>query len=96
MVNCIDGSARTWYYDNGTITSQNWYRNGHHRREGDLPAEIWYYINGAIKLQYRDGRRHREWDLPAWIDYHDTGTIKSQCWFHDGLLHREEMDIDLL
>lgn len=60
-------------------------------RENNLPAEIYYNIEGKI-IQKRwliNGHLQSYNDYPAMINYLPDGNIHKECWYKDNNLHRE-------
>ncbi len=88
-----DLPAIIWYFENGLVCMEEWYKNGLRNREekNDLPAKIEYYENGIIKEKrwYKNDKLHREKDLPAHIEYYDNGSIREQLWYKNGKYHRD-------
>ena len=74
----------TYYYKNGSVKYQKWYKDSKFHRE-DGPAFISYYEDGSVAYQQwcRDGMYHRE-DGPAQIAYYEDGSIEYQEWYKDG------------
>ena len=85
-----DGPASIWYYEDGTIGGEVYYRDGEIYRDVG-PAGIWYHVTGTIWQEnyYRDGLQHRD-DGPAGIWYDLDGTIGGEFYYRDGKLHRDD------
>ena len=81
-----NGPAKVTIYENGQISSEEWFIN---REDG--PAIILYYENGQIKFEawFKNGKEYKE-DGPAEIRYYDNGQIKKEVWYIYGKTHRED------
>lgn len=82
------------YYPNKQIRKEKWYKKDKGKwfggkvrhRDGDLPAVIYYNIDGTKKEEfwYKDGKLHRDGDLPASILYDDYGAKIEEQWWENG------------
>ena len=45
------------FYTNGSIYSEQWFKDGKKHREGDKPASIWYRKDGSVEREFwcKDG-----------------------------------------
>lgn len=63
-----------------------WFADGVLHRDGDVPAQIETFRDGAFKMSwYRDGVLHRDGDLPAVAYY---GSYQEAQWWVNGKRHR--------
>jgi hypothetical protein len=63
----------------GTLLSVEYYQEGKHHRDGDLPAVIYYADDGVTPTcveYYCEGKRHRDGDLPAVLWYAADGATR--------------------
>ncbi len=82
--------------NNGLIT-ERYYRYNKLHRNGDKPAEIYYFKNGNIRHQvyYRYGLLHRNDDKPAIVINFPNGNIGYEEYCRDGIAFREGGPINI-
>lgn len=80
--------AVTTYYDDGTLLSELYYKDGELHRENDLPSII-YYSNGKPTREYwhKHGQLHRDNDMPANILYDTYPALRQLTYYINGRLH---------
>ena len=83
-----------YFFEDGSISSEYWHKDGKLHREGDKPAFIWYHEDGSILQErwFKDNQRHREGDKPAFIWYREDGSIEEEHWFKDGIEYIPQTD----
>lgn len=78
-----NGPAKTVYYPNGNIMSEEWYINNRPQYRGNyIPSTIQYYENGTVKVRQwfnENGTSYREIG-PHTINYYPNGNIRCQCY----------------
>jgi hypothetical protein len=80
-----------WLYEDGGIYWSKYYTNGELHREGDKPAQIYYYFSGEIRNETWydvEGAEHRDDDKPAFISYFKDGSVNQKRWYNHGNMHR--------
>jgi hypothetical protein len=77
-------------YPDGSVDTQEWYRDGKQHRDADLPAVLTFFSNGTISVQewYRIGKLHRDAGQPARVWYRKCGAERTSEWWVDGQRHR--------
>jgi antitoxin component YwqK of YwqJK toxin-antitoxin module len=85
-----NGPAKILYYDNGFVSSEEYYINGVLHRE-DGPAHIKYKEDGSVfsEVYYINGEKHRE-ECPAIIYYYKSGSIASEEYYLNNKKHRKD------
>jgi hypothetical protein len=84
------GPASIQYFNNGNISSEEWYKNGLLHRDGDLPAFISYYKNGNKRREdwYINGKGIRYGDKAGRIEYNQDGTKAGEIYHINNDTHR--------
>ena len=76
-----DKPAYVEYYDDGSISCEEWYKEDKEHREGDKPARICYYEDGRVGRQdwWKEGKRITEEEAKASLckDGHDY--VEAAC-----------------
>lgn len=81
------GPTSVWYYDNGNIKVEKWFKDRHFHRIGG-PALIEYLKSGMVLKEtwYEHDNIHRI-GAPAVILYYENGDTEN-LWYRDGVLCR--------
>ena len=55
-----DKPAEIWYYKDGSVKIEAYFKNGYCHREGDKPAKIAYYTDGSVSVKhyFKNGIRY--------------------------------------
>ena len=73
--------AYVYYYDDGNVWDEAWFKEGKRHREGDKPAYIGYHKDGSIDYQYwyKEGKEITEEEVKASLckDGHDY--VETAC-----------------
>ena len=48
-------SDRTYYYENGSVYAEAWFKDSKLHRDNDKPADICYYNDRPAYIDYREG-----------------------------------------
>ena len=70
----------------GTVSSEQFWKEGLRQREGDRPAWVGYRADGSVEweLFYKSGQLHREGDRPAVVWYRADGSVDREEFFKEG------------
>ena len=84
-----------YYYEDGSVSSESWYKDGKYHRDNDKPAIIYYRKEGSVwsETWYRDGKRHRDDDKPSEICYRKDGSVYVEYWYKDGVQYTPQTDV---
>jgi len=78
------------YRGDGSLSGEEYYKDGELHRDGDKPAYIDYYGSGSVYHKYyKDGEMYRDGDKPPVVKYNKYGNVTHEGWYKDGALHRD-------
>ena len=73
----------------GSVTWEEFYKEGQRHREGDRPAVIRYRADGSVEREsfWKEGLLHREGDRPAVIQYLADGSVECESFWKEGQMY---------
>jgi len=71
---------------NGSVSREEFCKEGLRHREGDRPAVVWYRADGSVEWEefWKEGLLHREGDRPAAVSYRADGSVERESFWKEG------------